>query len=118
MQTIEQENEKLTRAGYPPLADCEPLHTPGPWFAVVTDTTCGGEPAIWEIADKNGGVIAEDVSYNPANAALIASAPDLLSALEFLLADYLAIDGESLTYSSVPADKARAAIAKAKGGES
>ncbi len=51
-----------------------------------------------------------------ANARLISAAPDMLEALEFLLSDYLAIDGESLTYSSVPADKARAAIAKARGG--
>lgn len=43
------------------------------------------------------------------------AAPDLLEALRFLLADYLAIDGERLTDSSVPADKARAAIAKAEG---
>jgi hypothetical protein len=43
------------------------------------------------------------------------AAHDLLEALRFLLADYLAIDGETLTDSSVPADKARAAIAKAEG---
>jgi hypothetical protein len=50
-----------------------------------------------------------------ANAHLIAGAPDLLSALRFLLADYVAIEGEKLTGSSVPADMARAAIAKAEG---
>lgn len=92
-------------------------HTPGPWIAVVTDTTCGGEPAIWEITDKHGGVIAEDISHNPANAHLISSAPDLLLALRFLLADYVAIEGEKITGSSLPADMARAAIAKAKGIE-
>ena len=43
------------------------------------------------------------------------AAPDLLSALEFLLADYIAIDGEKLTGSSVPANKAREALRKAKG---
>jgi hypothetical protein len=45
---------------------------------------------------------------------LVSAAPDLLSALEFLLADYMAICGESLTHSTVPADKARDAIKKAK----
>lgn len=47
--------------------------------------------------------------------ALESAAPDLLSALRFLLADYVAINGETLTGSSVPADMARAAIAKAEG---
>jgi len=52
---------------------------------------------------------------NLANASLIAAAPELLSALRFLLADYEAIRGEELTHSGVPADIARAAIAKAEG---
>jgi hypothetical protein len=46
---------------------------------------------------------------------LEASAPDLLEALEFLLADYIAVNGPERTGSDYPADKARAAIAKAKG---
>jgi hypothetical protein len=50
-----------------------------------------------------------------ANARLIAAAPILLSALEFLLADYIAINGEKLTGSSIPSDKAREALRKAKG---
>lgn len=106
MQTIEQENQNLLRAGYPPLADCEPLHTPGPWLAVVTDTTCGGEPAIWEITDNHGGVIAEDISYNPANAALIAAAPDMFDALQAIVDAYG--DQDSLLI-----DQAKAALAKA-----
>ena len=109
MQTIEQENAKLTRAGYPPLADCEPLHTPGPWFAVVTDTTCGGEPAIWEISDRNGGVIAEDISYNPANARLISASPEMLDALQAIVDAYG--DRDTLLMAQV-----KAALAKAKGG--
>jgi hypothetical protein len=44
-----------------------------------------------------------------------ASAPNLLEALEFLLADYIAINGPERTGSDIPADKARVAIAKAKG---
>ena len=54
-------------------------------------------------------------TFDPSAARLIASAPDLLSALRFLLADYIAIEGEKLTGSSVPAEMARAAIAKAEG---
>lgn len=66
-------------------------HTPGPWLAAVTDTTCDGEPAIWEITDKHGGVIAEDISYNPVNAYLIASAPEMLDALQAIVSDYSAL---------------------------
>jgi hypothetical protein len=56
-------------------------------------------------------------TFDPSAARLIASAPDLLSALRFLLADYIAIEGEKLTGSSVPAEMARAAIAKAEGAK-
>jgi hypothetical protein len=65
---------------------------------------------------KAGSVIA----YFPTQSALrsaplYASAPDLLEALRFLLADYIAIEGEKLTGSSVPLEMAQAAIAKAEG---
>jgi hypothetical protein len=46
---------------------------------------------------------------------LISAAPDLLEALEFLLADWIAINGDRITGSRVPAEKAIAAIRKAKG---
>ena len=64
--------------------------------------------------------IAHNCEYEPcdetkSNARLIAAAPDLLSALEFLLADYIAIDGERLTGSDAPLKMALSAIAKAKG---
>jgi hypothetical protein len=39
----------------------------------------------------------------------------LLEALQFLLADWIAINGDRITGSRVPAEKAIAAIAKAKG---
>jgi hypothetical protein len=84
-------------------------HTPGPW--VVTfgkyDASIHTDVTISRISDE--------AHAWKANAHLIASAPDLLSALRFLLADYIAINGETLTGSSVPADMARAAIAKAEG---
>ena len=77
-------------------------------------------PSILEIKhDKEWGYIATETrlatDVDIENANLIAAAPDLLSALRFLLADYVAIEGETLTGSSVPADMARAAIAKAEG---
>lgn len=43
-----------------------------------------------------------------------AVATDLLEALEFLLADYIAINGPELTRSNEPLNRALAAIAKAK----
>lgn len=62
------------------------------------------------------GTTCTDGSPNhAANARLISSAPELLSALEFLLADYLAINGAVLTGSTHPAVKAVEAIRKAKG---
>jgi len=85
------------------------LHTPGHWkkegATILQDIT---NQEVCKMLGKN-----EEIQN--ANARLIASAPDLLSALEFLLADYIAINGENLTGSSVPADKAREALRKAKG---
>jgi hypothetical protein len=90
------------------------LHTPGPWGFKPVET-CNDNPCRWEILG-GVGVIAETNDHTTdANARLIAAGPDLLSALEFLLADYIAINGENLTGSSVPADKAREALRKAKG---
>lgn len=83
-------------------------HTPGPW-RVVEDRV----PASLEVyAGKTA--IAEcwrraDALTELANARLIAAAPDLLEALEFV------IRGVPDTWEGV--QKARAAIAKATGGE-
>ena len=49
------------------------------------------------------------------NPSLVCAAPDLLEALRFILADYIAIQGDKLTGSSIPIEKAKAAIAKAEG---
>jgi hypothetical protein len=81
------------------------LHTPSPWKHDPT----------WGIIKYGKTEICALHSGNLANAHLIAAAPDLLSALEFLLADYIAINGEKLTGSSIPSDKARVALRKAKG---
>jgi hypothetical protein len=93
-------------------------HTPGPWALLdraensrtLTHITNGAH-----IVCTLGTTRSDGSPNHSANAHLIASAPDLLSALRFLLADYIAIEGEKLTGSSVPADMARAAIAKAEG---
>lgn len=91
-------------------------HTPGPWTVVRN----GDSNALIRYSDgENASYIAQcnDLQLCPehgtveANARLIAAAPDLLAALEELLADkYLA--------DPINADRmanARAAIAKAKG---
>ena len=83
-------------------------HTPGPWNLNVDSV---------HIRD---GVIVQPVTHHMdaqgiADAHLISSAPDLLEALRFLLADYIAIEGDKLTGSSVPIEMARAAILKAEG---
>ena len=86
-------------------------HTPGPWSVspYMNITSRNGTVAKTEQMPDN------DDSEREANANLIAAAPDLLSALRFLLADYIAIQGDKLTGSSVPIDMAQAAIAKAEG---
>ncbi len=108
------------------------LHTPAPWaihtcnengpsldsfFLSTTAQTWDGneEERIICRFPTGTGQFSDMGRENLANARLIAAAPDLLSALEFLLADYIAINGEKLTGSSVPADKAREALHKVKG---
>ena len=80
-------------------------HTPGPWRLAWGKIVDQNEKAVCLLTPRKDAV----------NSRVIAAAPDLLSALRFLLADYIAIEGEKLTGSSVPADMARAAIAKAEG---
>jgi len=100
-------------------------HTPGPWAVETAKRFIGDSEETYDSlcvtfsSPLRAKLIcelgADTLPDNPQNANLIASAPDLLSALRFLLADYVAIEGETLTGSSVPADMARAAIAKAEG---
>ena len=86
-------------------------HTPGPWAASPYNNVTSRNGTI----AKTEQMPSNDDLEREANARLIASAPDLLSALRFLLADDVAINGEKLTGSSVPVEMARAAIAKAEG---
>ena len=78
-------------------------HTPGPWlngWGKVTDSD--GKAICMVIHRKNGD-----------NGNLIASAPDLLRALEWIVDDW-----ERVTNRTLPDDhEAKAAIAKAKGRE-
>ena len=84
-------------------------YTPGPWIidrGQIRDTDGN---SLTSVPYSLGG------TQDYANAALISAAPDLLEALRFLLADYIAIQGDKLTGSTVPIDMAQAAIAKAEG---
>lgn len=102
-------------------------HTPGPWAIETVKRTIGDSKETYDslcvtfASPLRAKLIcelgADTLPDNPQNAHLIAAAPDLLSALRFLLADYVAINGETLTGSSVPADMARDAIAKAEGAK-
>ena len=90
-------------------------HTPGPWAQGTSNT---GRSCVWI-----DGHVEPEKTMGPdntwidccteANARLIAAAPDLLGALEEIVS---AADGDG--WSQIDADlrKARAAIAKAKGG--
>lgn len=99
-------------------------HTPGPWIA---RTPKGSWPMVFGPAAAiaktdcsiNGGDWVEDLDIAEANARLIASAPELLEALE----DLLYVDKkvmESCNLDHGPGDRERveraiAAIRKAKG---
>lgn len=90
-------------------------HTPGPWAyepqAYHPDRIFAGCKLI---ATAHG-----DSAETEANAALIAAAPELLAALEMFLEDFdkpLSSIGIRIRVESV--DKARAAIAAAKGEQS
>ncbi len=102
-------------------------HTPGPWRISKNRT---GEPDPWiegapgyeqAIFGDDGSKVAVCEQWHPdleaeseANAALIASAPDLLEALEALRGDLLRYPNDDARREMI-IDAADAAIAKAKG---
>jgi hypothetical protein len=89
-----------TDLGISPIA-----HLPGPWFHIGQgDIICGQAPDTHDVAT----VYLREDGTTEANAALIAAAPDLLSALKYMLLDYGSI---SVDCSLV--DQANAAITKA-----
>lgn len=79
-------------------------HSPGPWRYEAGTQTIRSVPANYWIATVDS---ADGMVNNEANARLIAAAPDLLEALEWLLPGAEAM-GWDIT-------KAKAAITKAKG---
>lgn len=83
-------------------------HTPGPW-RLVEDRMNGSLQVYGKTLALFECWRRDDVETEIANARLAASAPELLEALEFV------IRGVPDTWEGV--QKARAAIAKATGGE-
>jgi hypothetical protein len=97
-------------------------HTPGPWNRLDRPESSLDDSRILTHISNGSHIICtlgttctDGSPSHSANAQLISAAPDLLSALEFLIADYIAIDGSVLTGSTYPAVKAAEAIRKAKG---
>jgi len=85
-------------------------HTPGPWHQ--SDRRLSG-PDGTQLAGfmLNGSTLGNNIETDAANCRLAAAAPDLLAALETILAES---DG-GWFHEHPTAEKARAAIAKAKG---
>lgn len=71
------------------------MHTPGPWTVTLGDTIAGA-PAYWLI-EGAGGVIGDVQSVNANDARLIASAPQLLRALQRL--SHPGADDDDLDYA-------------------
>lgn len=96
----------------------EAKHTPGPWFITGGEMTKYveariGNRLLQEVAAV-GPTVADDGygDQQQANARLIAAAPELLEALQAVLADVQDIDNDSCLSLGV-GRKVQAAIAKA-----
>jgi hypothetical protein len=109
-------------------------HTPGPWTLLIhvegdpvlnvirdgTEKYRGSITSAKWIAELDADSLDGECGENEANARLIAAAPDLLAACEAVLSnlDHLSdVWGQEGVTRTVQ-DRLRAAIAKAKGGES
>lgn len=99
-------------------------YTPGPWFAVVNGFGSNCVGAFGFDTDDGTQLLANvreygtiDFSTAKANALLIAASPDLLEALERCLNFIENTEGE-MGETLQCGDKARTAIAKAKGERS
>lgn len=87
-------------------------HTPAPWVCLEGDKRVYSSAGV--ICQRFTGATAQPANKNwRANSKLIAAAPELLDALEELLAATQHLD----QCHQATADKARVAIAKAKGEE-
>lgn len=103
----------------------ESSHTPGPWKIHFTsnqfDTAISGHEDVLIARVVRQDVQCDgsrSISTEQANAALIASAPELLAALEFLLEEMPSPNGDFGHDSLTDAiNRALSAIAKAKGAK-
>jgi len=98
-------------------------HTPGPW-EVYDQAIDDGEHygcSVKSTTDKEADWVAQEI-YNRDDARLIAAAPELLEALKLVIDTWgnMPIPGLGKPGTSATAidDIARAAIAKAEGGQS
>lgn len=91
-------------------------HTAGPWFPMV-DTAKGAEPGRVHVGHyREDGTVCH-LPKTPANALLVAAAPDLLEALEMVRDADDDCGRDGLARIPAPARKRiDAAIAKATGG--
>ena len=88
--------------------------TPGPWTAVKRIHPYDMD--LWDVSGPSGEMLAGGTIYHegPANAHLIAAAPELYGALELLI-KWGAVSEESEPYWPEIERAARAALAKARG---
>lgn len=87
-------------------------HTPGPWWANGIEVGAG--PLMQVKVAKAGGATYEEAK---ANAKLLAAAPDLLKALEPFVRYSSSNEVIRIEVRTADIKTARAAIAKATGGE-
>lgn len=96
-------------------------HTPGPWTIVGREINGPADSGVIVARLPEWGILADGPDPAPANAALIAAAPELLEALVLLLnverAALLGAQSPGLQGLDVPYhfEAARAAIARATG---
>jgi len=91
-------------------------HTPGPWkcsaFSAIDTVSADGQPIAEVVAIRAwGGQTQEALDTRHANAALIASAPELLDTLKMMKAAFR--DNRPLTLAEFR--EVQSAIAKAEG---
>jgi len=93
----------------------ETTHTPGPWLVTGGNAT----PCVNDLTGRDVAWPSRRRGYPAmANARLIAAAPELLDALRDVVSYYVVrIGGKVDTRRAAALDRARAAIAKAEGGE-
>ena len=101
-------------------------HTPGPWeckaeecdkpYIRIRGTALGCRYKIANVLTPiYDGVKSKEAEETRTNAMLIAAAPELLEALEEMLHSFMCTQNPNDYPSDAPCNKARAAIAKAKG---